>query len=225
MVFSRSSRNLLMMFVRYASTIAIVLSTGGVRAASFGSCRPWMVVSSPNPTPVDNVLAAVTALSPTDMWAVGFDDRGTLTEHWNGSAWTVVASPNGSPGGNYLNGVAAVSTNDVWAVGDAFDSSSVTYHTLIEHWNSSTWSVIPSPNVGVETNELLSVTATSTHDVWAVGDYLKEGRQGRTAQTRTEHWHGAVWRVLPSPNVGKAQIDNNTLSAVPASSAPAHCAS
>src|SRR5260370_1080153 len=120
MVFSRSSRNLLMMFVRYASTIAIVLSTGGVSAASPGSCSPWTAVSSPNPTPIDNVLAAVTALSPTDVWAVGFDDRGTLTEHWNGSAWTVVASP----GANNLNGVAAVSTNDVWAVGEAFDSSS-----------------------------------------------------------------------------------------------------
>lgn len=215
MIFSRSCKNLVMMCVLVTSTIAIVLSTGGVSAASSGSCNPWMAVSSPNPTPIDNVLAAVTALSPTDVWAVGFDDRGTLTEHWNGSTWIVVASP----GANNLNGVAAVSTNDVWAVGEAFDSSSGAYRTLIEHWNGSTWSVVASPNVGVDTNNLLSVTAISAHDVWAVGDYLKDGPLGRTAQTLTEHWNGSVWRVVSSPNVGKAQIDDNTLSAVTAISA------
>ena len=96
-------------------------------------------MSSPNPALIDNVLAAVTALSPSDVWAVGSDDRGTLTEHWNGSAWTGDASPNATSGTNNLFGVATVSTSDVWAVGDAFDSSSTTYHTLIEHWDGSTW--------------------------------------------------------------------------------------
>jgi hypothetical protein len=71
----------------------------------------------------------------------------------------------------------------------------------------------------VDTNELFGVTAISAQNVWAVGNYLKDGRQGRTAQTLTEHWNGAVWRVVPSPNVGKAQLDDNTLSAVTAISA------
>jgi hypothetical protein len=137
MIFSRSCKNLLMVCVLVASTIAIVLSTSGVRAASSGSCSPWTAVSSPNPALIDNVLTAVTALAPTDVWAVGFDDRGTLTEHWNGSTWSVVASPNATPGSNGLFGVAAVSTNDVWAVGHALDSSSAHFHTLIEHWNGS----------------------------------------------------------------------------------------
>src|SRR6266568_4305400 len=167
MIFSRSCKNLVMMCVLFASTITIVLSTGGVRAASFSSCSPWTVVSSPNPALIDNVLAAVTALSPTDVWAVGFDDRGTLTEHWDGS----------------------------------------------------TWSVIPSPNVGLDTNELLAVTAISAQDVWAVGDYFQDGDQGRTGRTLTEHWDGAIWSVVPSPSVGKAQIEDNILSAVTATSA------
>ncbi len=219
MMFSRSGKNLVMMCVLCASTLAIVLSTGGVRAASLGSCSPWTAVSSPNPALIDNVLTAVVAVAPTDVWAVGFDDRGTLTEHWDGSAWTVVASPNASPRMNNLFGVAAISTSDVWAVGDAFDSSSVTYHTLIEHWDGSTWSVIPSPNVGLDTNELLAVTAISAQDVWAVGDYFQDGDQGRTGRTLTEHWDGASWSVVPSPSVGKAQIEDNILSAVTATSA------
>src|SRR6266700_3509778 len=202
MIFSRSCKNLVMMCVLFASTITIVLSTGGVRAASFSSCSPWTVVSSPNPALIDNVLAAVTALSPTDVWAVGFDDRGTLTEHWDGSAWTVVASPNASPRMNNLFGVAAVSTSDVWAVGDAFDSSSVTYHTLIEHWDGSTWSVIPSPSVGkaqIEDNILSAVTATSAQDVWAAGMKVVEGSKV-PRQTLILHWDGKSWHVMDSPN-------------------------
>src|SRR5437764_621866 len=55
--------------------------------------------------------------------------------------WSVVSSPNVGTSSNVLNGVAVVSANDVWAVG--YYSGG----TLIEHWDGTSWSVVPSPNV------------------------------------------------------------------------------
>jgi hypothetical protein len=45
--------------------------------------------------------------------------------------------------------VSALATDDVWAVGD-YDhgDSSFAHFTLIERWNGSSWSQVPSPNPG-----------------------------------------------------------------------------
>jgi hypothetical protein len=53
----------------------------------------WSRVNSPSPSAGDNELNAVTALSPTDAWAVGeFDNTNgrtsTLILHWNGTTWS-----------------------------------------------------------------------------------------------------------------------------------------
>src|SRR3954449_4047528 len=66
--------------------------------------------------------------------------------------WSVVDSPNGSTGLNLLQRVAVVSANDVWAAGKYMGGSS--YRTLVEHWDGTQWSVVPSPNVGSFDNEL-----------------------------------------------------------------------
>ncbi len=47
-----------------------------------------------------------------------------------------------------LAGVAAVSSKDIWAVGGHYDSSSGQILSLIENWNGTSWSVVPSPNAG-----------------------------------------------------------------------------
>jgi hypothetical protein len=49
---------------------------------------------------------------------------------------------------NLINSVAATSASDAWAVGDFFlgpSSSEDGFGTAIEHWNGTTWSVVPSP--------------------------------------------------------------------------------
>jgi hypothetical protein len=78
----------------------------------------WAVVASPNMGANDNLLIAVSAVSGSDVWAVGdflssqLQDR-TLIEHWNGTRWRVVPSPNVGTGFNSLNGVAAFASTDV----------------------------------------------------------------------------------------------------------------
>lgn len=156
--------------------------------------KAWKVQPSPNPAitrdPSDH-LFAVAAVSPADAWAVGQDRTDnvyrTLIEHWNGKRWEVRPSPaNPSRRNSELDGVAVVSPTDVWAVG--FVLVNRRSHTLIEHWNGSTWQVQPSP-IGY----LNGVAAVSPTDAWAVGDTI-DGQQ------LLEHWNGSTWELQPSPS-------------------------
>src|SRR6266571_589362 len=120
-------------------------------------------------------LNGIVAVSASDVWAVGSSNGNTLIEHWNGSSWKAVPSPN--PGVQYvdagLSSVAALSASNVWAVGSYIDVIGDSY-TLSEHWNGSSWNVVPSPNPGLQYLDvsLSSVAALSASDVWAVGSYL-----------------------------------------------------
>jgi len=176
----------------------------------------WSVVTSPSPGPSVNDLNGVASVSASDVWAVGdfiiaSGASQTLTEHWNGTQWSVVASPNPSAFHNVLRAVTAISTNDVWAVG-WFNNAQDIPRTLIEHWNGSSWSVVTSPNGSNGSNFLFAVTAVSSTDVWAVGDFLDSTS---TSHTLIEQWNGKKWSVVSSPN----PTGSNTLNAVRAVSA------
>jgi hypothetical protein len=64
---------------------------------------------------------------------------------------------------------------------------------------ASIWRVVPSPNVGSNTNTLSGVTAISQRDAWAVGNFTTNNGN---EQTLTEQWNGTQWSVVASPNVG-----------------------
>jgi len=172
----------------------------------------WKIVPSPNvgTGTYGNQLNAVAVLAANNVWSVGFSPhpsgtplyiRQTLVEHWDGKNWSVVASPN--PAGKtwvVLNGVDAISANDIWAVGHSGDPSSIHLQTLTEHWNGSSWSIIPSPSPGTYNGNVLNaVAAVSTNDVWAVGWY-QSGSTGQEGGALTMHWDGAQWTVIPNPS-------------------------
>jgi len=160
----------------------------------------WKVVSSPSPGPTINYLSGVTALSATNVWAVGYHDGSntvqTLTEHWNGSSWSVVASPNAASG-SFLNAVSAASAGNVWAVG-TYGTLFGVYRTLIEHWNGHAWSIAPSPSPGSVGSILNGVVDISASSAWAVGSY---SNNHFTSQTLAEYWNGGVWSIAKSANV------------------------
>jgi len=83
--------------------------------------------------------------------------------------WQIIASPNGPRQVNELHSVSALAENDVWAVGVSYNTERTLGLTLIEHWNGSRWSVVPSPNPSSSVNKLNAVAAVSPNDVWAVG--------------------------------------------------------
>jgi hypothetical protein len=158
----------------------------------------WHRMKSPNAgTPAGGSLSGVAALAADDAWAVGSFGQGapgrTLTEHWDGTSWSVVPSPNKGPFPNALSSVTAVGPDDVWAVGTWFTKAFVD-RTLVLHWNGTSWHHVKSPNVGPAENDLTSVAAVATDDIWAVGLH--------GLHTLTEHWDGTSWSVVSSPTPG-----------------------
>jgi hypothetical protein len=168
----------------------------------------WNVVSSPSPGPSINDLTGVTAVSASDVLAVGYHDGNstvqTLVEQWNGSKWSVVTSPN-AVSGSFLFGVAATSASNAWAVG-TYGQTFGLYQTLIEHWNGHKWSIVTSPNPGSFSNTLNAVAAVSVSDAWAVGIY---SNNQYASQSLVEHWDGSTWSVVKSPNVGIPPTSRN----------------
>ena len=177
----------------------------------------WSVVPSPSPGSAKNVLNGIDVVSATNIWTVGsFANTGssfqTLIEHWNGVSWSVVSSPSPGSAFNTLTGIDAVSATDIWAAGDLVNTTGPD-QTLIEHWNGTSWSVVPSPSPGSNFNRLRGIEAVSATNIWAVGSFEN---MGGPEQTLVEHWDGVSWSVVPSPNPGSALNRLNGIEAVSA---------
>lgn len=116
--------------------------------------RRWSVVRS---GPDNGILTAVTALSDTDVWVGGYKyrtyptDGDRLIEHWNGSAWTTYKLP---LAGGTVTSISAQSDNDVWAAGGAMTPPVSTNADLplLEHFDGSSWSRIPTVADGLQTS-------------------------------------------------------------------------
>jgi hypothetical protein len=175
----------------------------------------WSIVSSPAFT---NVVAfAIAADSSTDVWAFGTSNvtGGPEALHFDGTTWTAIAAAN-SRFGFGVAALAALSPTDVWAAGGQADSDHDANVPAAEHWDGTKWSLVPvpNPNPNLSTTSdsifLAGIAAISTNDIWAVGSFPT---LGEPEQTFTEHWDGATWSIIPSPNPGKG---GNSLSAVTA---------
>jgi hypothetical protein len=137
------------------------------------------------------------------------------------SAFEVVISPSAGAD-QVLNSVAAISTNDVWAAGyyitNTLSSSgtlSPVLRTLVQRWDGTRWTSYASPNEGSDDNVLRGVSAVSSQDAWAVGEFRNSAG---VSQTLTLHWDGSNWLRHPSPNHIEGS-DDNVLRSVSAVSA------
>ena len=176
----------------------------------------WKVMSSPNGNNTGNVLAGISATSPTDIWAVGDmvapnTPVKTLVEHFDGHHWSISPSPNPLPTGslnqNVLSSIHANSATDVTAVGFLSNSGTRTVTTLIEHWDGTQWNVIPSPNQSETVgsfNTLQSVSGTSGSNLYATG-FFANGQTSGQQTTLVEHFDGTKWSIIDSPAKGVAQ--------------------
>jgi len=188
------------------SASVAAFSTSGSKPANVSplNCLSgWEVVSSPSPGLDQSRLYAVSALSSTDVWAVGryFLAGGSgraLIEHWDGSQWSVVPAPTIGTGLDALYGVAALAPNDVWAVGENYTHSSPNqYSALAMHWDGSSWTLVPTANPSPAGRRLHDIAAPATGDVWAVGTTDATGVLGPLV----EHWDGTRWTIVPTPPI------------------------
>ncbi len=178
----------------------------------------WSVAPSPTPTGggvAGAILESVSCAASGSCMAVGYtlDGNGTqltdLVEHWDGTAWSIV--PGAATGQSYdqLTGVQCLGADDCWAVGNTgpapqnsnflpiFPGGAPSNQGLVEHWNGSTWVVVPSANEPSPGGGYLSgIECTSDSNCWASGA-VTDG-SGRASGVLMERWNGAAWADLSS---------------------------
>jgi hypothetical protein len=203
---------------------------GGLGSASTGLVAQWngttwnrVTVPLPSGAGPISTLNAISASGPDDVWIAGTYElsstdlrRETYSLHWNGSTWSVVPMPL-NPSSNInayyqINAVQVNSPTDVWAVGDqgVIDGAS---STLIEHWNGTAWSIVPSPSPGSDGNLTGVTTSNAANDVWAVGSDEPAGTT--QAQTLTLNWNGTAWVSVASPDASSGSSVLNSVATTP----------
>jgi hypothetical protein len=148
--------------------------------------QAWSRVAVAANEPGNAALTAVSSVSATNAWAVGYSrDTGALfhplIEVWNGSSWTLVSGA-AFPGTGFdrLEAVAALASNDVWILG----SSGRHPKPVFEHWDGTSFTIVPQAANGFD-SIMYGIAAVASNDIWAVGS------QG------AEHWDGTSWTLTP----------------------------
>ena len=130
---------------------------------------------------------SLSASSASDIWLAGTSVNATTGAtvaealHYNGTTWSVVAMQ--QPGTNTptIAAVTDISAGNAWAVGEDIGATSAPGgSTLIEHWNGSAWSIVPSPTPGAYPG-LTGVAGRGASDVYAVGQQPAEHQRRRDA--------------------------------------------
>jgi hypothetical protein len=188
--------------------LALILSSGAYATT-------WHVAHPPF-TPQGNVpyapLASVSAVSTSNVWAVGRSDGTALTEHWNGSKWAAVALPAGPcdvfESSCQLTGVSTDPAGDTFAVGTAILNANGGWQpaALAYRWTGQTWAALPVP-ANVNAWALVHVRTFSASDVWAVGQNVS-GPAGAPAAT---HWDGSNWTSVATPVLTTLNLTMNAV--------------
>jgi hypothetical protein len=82
-----------------------------------------------------------------------------------------------------------------FSVDPGYSSSTGLGRTLVESWNGTAWSVVPSPIIVPNESAFNGVFCLSAKSCVAVGD--------NSSSTLVESWNGIAWSVVPSPTPGK----------------------
>jgi hypothetical protein len=94
--------------------------------------------------------------------------------------------------------VSCVSATACTAVG-YYETRNFHDKTLVESWNGTRWSVVPSPSRRDSENILASVSCVSATACMAAGYYVANSGNG-PQNTFIESWNGTRWAIVPSPN-------------------------
>jgi hypothetical protein len=112
---------------------------------------------------------------------------------------------------NDLSSVTTVSACNVYVAGTQDFTGART--ALVEHWDGTSWSIVPTPQLPSDHLHIASIHARSGSDVWAAGGF--RDAQG-IDRTLIMHFDGSHWTRITSPNPSQ---DFNDLSSVHAVSA------
>jgi hypothetical protein len=126
------------------------------------------------------------------------------------SSWSIESTPSGFFTDD-LNGVSCTSPTTCTAVGSSAVSGGILM-TLVEDWNGSSWSVVPSPSVSSANNFLQSVSCTSSSACTAVG-YTEQTNGGEYNQL-IESWNGVIWSIVSNPSLAQPSSELLSVSCI-----------
>ncbi len=182
-----------------------------LRRASFGLAALVLLLMALSLTAASAVQAAVPlAASAAKIATPAPSGSPTITPAPSAvcgpQGWRVISSPNPSTVYDGLFAVGVVAPNDIWAAGAWEPSPGALVQPLLEHWNGTSWSVVPNPGTAPEQSQFFAIGVVNATDMWAAG-YVRPA-QG-IDQTLFEHWNGSAWTIspgsrLPSDTNGKA---------------------
>jgi hypothetical protein len=142
--------------------------------------------------------------SASEGWTFTSTGRVQTVQRWHDGRWAMMplpVAPDPVHTTLYLSDVDPLSATDAWAVGGTYQAgaeivgNTIPLGALVEHWDGSSWQIVPNPAADAPDTVLSAVAARSATDIWAVGYQAVGSGYG----TFTEHYDGTSWTVVASP--------------------------
>jgi hypothetical protein len=195
--------------------MAVIATPAAAATWSTGAGATWNTVPNLGPEGLSEAtLAGVSCTSPTYCVAVGTADDageelepptrvGSFSEVWDGTSWRVVPTADAAAVGAVLASVSCVSPSFCVAVGGTHSVGwpalkswySSEGRALVEVWNGSSWSVVPTPAEGQAHSELAGVSCIAASFCVAVGSTDRDAM--------VEIWNGSGWKLARTPFVAR----------------------
>ena len=192
-------------------------------------CGAWDLVPTPNVGNSVTRITAVTALTTSDAWAVGYwrDEpvgRGSLALRWDGSTWGETELPETGHLGSSPEavGVDADPSGDVWVVGNVTTTYPTYNLPLVLRWRGGSWDSVETVTLRPQTvypfaargGLAREVDALAPDDIWAVGQAAGFGDGGATSVPLAMHWDGSTWTDVDVPRVANRHHELRGLVAI-----------
>jgi len=174
--------------------------------------KAWTIVARPTMVPTTrnyffkgqlSELSGVSCPAVNQCAAVG---NSAMAKRWDGAKWSL-APLAASTSFSSLSSVACPAATRCFAVGSAVPLLAGSSKPLIERWDGSTWSVMPSAGIpGTDVDAFLtSISCLTPTDCTAVGAYVTGSSSRQLALI--EHWNGAKWARVASPSPSNSKSD------------------
>jgi hypothetical protein len=174
----------------------------------------WSAIPVPDPGN-DVLLYAISADSPTDVYAVGqagssFPSQ-TLLEHYNGKKWSTVNAEEDAS--ESLDPLGLDSSRGRVTVVGSRETDRVPYTTLAASGTDSGVALQSSPNHGSGENDLFGAATTAGGETWAVGWYVEPSTL--LHRTLVEREVDGQWSLVSSPNPSGEENGFSAVTAIP----------
>jgi hypothetical protein len=199
--------------IALAAVVAVVASITLPVTTVGAAPTAWSV--TPTGSNPNSFLSGVSCPTSTMCMAVGGAAGSAIAAVWDGSSWSVVPTPTPS-GGDFFNGyglssVSCIGPTSCQAVGN-LDFSTGHTEPLIESWDGTSWTILPTPTFSPPQyigGSLVSISCDSTTSCVAVGALRNNVGSGKLLSSLVMTWDGSTWSTTPAvdPGLGNDVMD------------------